>query len=70
MGFNDSCVREARLGGDGGYPFRYDGLRLLQVTEGRYYLISLCQATPRVVILDPGDEMRLEFVPGTLNLVH
>lgn len=67
LAVTDGCVRETPLA-ESADAFRYDGLRLLQVTEGKYYLISVCRGTSRILILDPDDDVRLEFVPGARNL--
>jgi hypothetical protein len=58
-------AREQRLPGDDtAYRYRYTGLRLLEHTGGRYFLVS-DGWTPRygvVVMLADGDPVRLEFV--------
>ncbi len=48
---------------DSAYPFRYDGLRLLQRSGGRYFLISQQWDPHRrlVIMLQDNDQMRLEF---------
>lgn len=48
---------------DSAYPYRYDGLRLLQVSGGRYFLISQDWSTAnrRVLVIKITDPYRVEF---------
>lgn len=56
---------EQQLPGEDGYRFRYPGLRLLDHTGGRWFLVS-DEWSPRygvvVVLADDDDSLRLEFV--------
>jgi hypothetical protein len=57
-------VVETKLGeGDSAYLYRYDGLRLLQVSGGHYFLISQSWTTAdrRVVVISTSDPYRVEF---------
>jgi hypothetical protein len=59
------AVKEERLGGpDAAYRYRYTGLRLLEHTGGRYFLISdgWTEQYGVVVMLADTDPVRLEFV--------
>ena len=59
------AVKEERLGGpDAAYRYRYTGLRLLEHTGGRYFLISdgWTEQYGVVVMLADSDPVRLEFV--------
>jgi hypothetical protein len=48
---------------DSAYLYRYDGLRLLQFSDGRYFLISQSWDTAhrRVIVIPASDEVRVEF---------
>jgi hypothetical protein len=67
LGIAAPGVREAALSGSAAaYRFRYTGLRLLEHTGGKYFLVS-DGWTPRfgvVVVLAETDPVRLEFVHG------
>ncbi|MEU8241012.1 hypothetical protein AB0C07_22440 [Actinoplanes missouriensis] len=57
-------VTETRLGpDDSGYRYRYDGLRLLQYSGGRYFLIGARpdDQHPRVLVVAESPELRWEF---------
>ena len=60
------AVKETQLAGQDGYRFRYNGLRLLVQSGGKYFLIP-DRWTARagvIVVLPDNDALRLEFSPG------
>ena len=63
----DQCVSETPLNPGGMYGFRYDGLRLIDVSDQKIYLISICAGRSRVVTLEEGENLRMEFLPGAEN---
>jgi hypothetical protein len=57
-------VREEHLQGEAAYRYRYSGLRLLEHTDRKYFMVS-DGWTPRygvVVVISETDTVRLEFV--------
>jgi hypothetical protein len=61
-------ITVARVGGgETGYSFRYDGLKLLVHSGGRYFLVSAdwSPAKGRVIVLPDDNSLRVEFAPGT-----
>jgi hypothetical protein len=58
-----SVARTELRGGDPTYKFRYDGLRLLEYSDGSYYLINeeWNDGLGRVVVLTDDETVRFEF---------
>ncbi|MFF5205661.1 hypothetical protein [Streptosporangium sp. NPDC000396] len=54
----------------GRYRYRYDGLRLLMIRGGRYYLLPVvsrddwAKGGGRVIVITDDDEVRVEILPG------
>ena len=64
LGLDRRGAVETRLNDpDGAFPFRYDGLRMLQRSGDRYFLIGADWTADnrRVVLLQESDHIRLEF---------
>jgi hypothetical protein len=60
-------AKETRLGRhDSAYAFRYDGLRLLVRSGGKYFLVpdDWSRENGVAILLPDTDELRLEFSPG------
>jgi hypothetical protein len=49
-----------------GYHYRYDGLRLLIESHGRFFLLPVGWTPGRTqtIVLDQNDKIRVEFTPG------